>query len=354
MKLLTTLMMLVALAASAAASVTANLVIVAPEGTDDPQSAADGGLNAAYGVAQLNFFVKGGSGNVHLDSLATNSQVTEIFDWGNRLDVLGETFLEGSPLAYVPDVDVKITITVRALRPDGNNGRLKADNGRGFGVEGSNPHRLDWNVNNATSETLKIDVDTTALPSTYRLAIESLILGNGEGDAIPRIVDFAGGVSDGGLVTQGTEFELGGTHQLIGGRFSSLYLRQAKKPPQGDDGFSLQGIVFDVLPYYGEWAGHYYADELGNTSTLSLLGWVNAGSSGWVWSYNFSAWFYVAESWVSHQGSWAYMPAASEAALGEVIVVEPDWIWVQTYNRWIYRPASGASASGSWIFIFDL
>lgn len=344
----------VVLMLEAAGAVTANLVIVAPDGTDDPQSGADGGLNASYGAAQLNFFVKAGTGNVHLDSLATNSAVQEIFAWGNLLDVLGESSLEGSPVSYVPDVDVKITITVRAQKPDGSNARLKADKGRGYGVEGSNPHRLDWNVNNATSETLKIDVDTTALPATHRLVIESLVLGNGEGDAYPRIVDFAGGSTVGELVTEGTVLELGGAHQLIGGRFSSLYLRQARKPAQGDDGFSLQGITFDVLPYHGEWGGYYFADADGNTNTLSLLGWVNAGPTGWVWSYTFSAWFYVAESWVTHQGSWAYMPAASEAALGEVIPVEPDWLWIQSRNRWVYRPGAAATPTGSWIFIFDL
>ena len=337
-----------------AAAVTANLVITAPEGTDDPQSAADGGLNASYGKAQLNFIIKAGTGNVKLDSLATNSAVPEIKAWGDMLDVLGEESLPGSPLSYIPEADAKVTITINALNPDGTSGRLKADNGRGFGVGGSNPHRLDWNVNNAASETLKIDVDTTGIPATHRLDIVSLTLGNGEGNAVPRITSFSNAVLRGGLVTEDTVFSLGSTHELVGGRFSSLNLTQAIKPAQGDDGFSLQGITLDILPYHGDWAGYYLADAAGNTDTQSLLGWVNVSNPGWTWSYNFSAWFYAQEGWVTQRGSWAYMPTASELALGEVAYVEPHWIWVYSQSRWIYQPSTAVTESGSWIFIFDL
>jgi hypothetical protein len=337
-------------------SVNANLVITAAEGQDDPQSGADGGLNASYGKGQLNFWIKADTGLVKLDSLATNSSVPEIFDWGNQLDVLNELSLEGSPIAYIPAVDEKIVVTVNAVNPEGANARLKAENGRGFGVGGSNPHRLDWNSKNATSEAIRLDVDTTGLSGNYRFVIESLHFGNGEGDARPRIENFVGGSTVGGLVEPDTvyEMELGGAHQLIGGRFDVLYIYQATKPPEGDDGFSLQGITFDVLPYHGEWGGYYFADAEGNTNTLSLLGWVNAAQIGWVWSYNFSAWFYIGSDWVTHRGTWAYMPAASEAALGDVYRVDPDWIYVTAYNRWVYRPGAAATEAGGWAFIYDL
>jgi hypothetical protein len=343
------------------AAVTADLVITAPEGTDDPQSAADGGLNASYGRAQLNFIVKAGTGNVKLDSLATNSGVPEIKDWGDRLDVLGEESLPGSPLTFIPELDARVRITINALKPDGTDGRLKADNGRGFGVEGSNPHRVDWNVNNAASEVLKIDVDLTELPSTHRLDIVSLTLGNAGGGgsvglSIPKLVDFSGGTLRGQVLSEeeASLFLLGSAHELKGGRFSSLYLSQASKPETGNAGFSLQGITLDILPDYGDWAGYYLADPSGNTDTRSLLGWVNVANPGWTWSYNFSAWFYVQEGWVTHKGSWAYMPAASELALGQVDYVGPDWIWVYSQASWVYRPGVAVTESGSWIFIFDL
>jgi len=336
------------------AAVTANLVITAPEGTNDPQSGADGAPNSPYGRARLTFIVKAGTGNVKLDSLATNSGIPEISDWGDRLDVLGEESLVGSPLEFIPEADAKVIITINAVKPDGLDGRLRADNGKGFGVEGSNPTRLDWNVNNASSETLRIDVDTTEIPATHRVDIVSLTLGNGNANAVPRVIDFSNGVTRGPLVTEDTAFPLGSAHELVGGRFSSLYLTQAIKPAETNQGFNLQGITLDIVPYHGDWAGYYLADATGNTDTQSLLGWVNVANPGWVWSYNYSAWFYVAEGWVTHRGSWAYMPAASEQALGEVAYVEPDWMWVYSHAAWVYRPGTAVTPSGSWIFIFDL
>lgn len=337
-------------------AVTANLVITGAEGQDDPQSAGDGGLNSAYGRAQLNFIVKADTGEVKLDSLATNSSVPEVAAWGDQLDVLGLDSLEGSPVAFIPSIDTRVRVTINAVLPNGNDGRLKADSGRGFGVGGSNPHRVDWNVNNAVSEALRIEVDATELPSTHRVDIVSLLLGNAEGNAVARVVDFSNGrtVSSVVLETEDLEFELGSAAELAGGQTGAIFLSQAIKPEQGDDGFSLRGITLDIVPNYGDWGGYYWADELGNTNTKSLLGWVNVFGGNWIWSYNFSAWFYVASDWVTHQGSWAYMPVASEAALGEVAFVEPDWIWVYSQSRWVYQPASGITGAGSWIFIFDL
>lgn len=336
------------------AAVTADLVIMAEEGTDDPQSAADGGQNVSYGRAQLNFLVEAGTGNVKLDSVATNITEPEIKAWGDRLDVLGEASLVGSPLSYVPEADVKVTITLNAVTPDGANGRLKADVGRGFGVAGSNPHRLDWNSNNAKSETLKIDVDTMGLAATHRLKIVNLILGNGEGNAVAELEDFSNGKVTSELVAERTVFELGSAHELIGGHFSSIYLRQAFQPELADDGFSLQGITVDILPYHGTWAGYYHGDAEGRVETLSLLGAIDTGLAGWVWSYDLAGWFYVKEEWVTHGGSWVYMPASSESALGMYEEVGSDWVWLYDFATWVYRPASEVTDLGSWLFINQL
>jgi hypothetical protein len=141
---------------------------------------------------------------------------------------------------------------------------------------------------------------------------------------------------------------------LVGGRFGQIWLRQTVKPEQADDGFSLQGITVDVLPYHGEWAGYYLSSESGDTDTKTLLGSVNTGLGPWVWSNDLLLWIYIEEEWVTNNGSWAYLPIQSEAALGETTVVENDWLYLRDFSQWLYQPASLVDEGGSWVYVFGL
>lgn len=341
-------------------AVTANLVITLPEGENDPQSPADGAPNFSFGNRGiLRFTIEGGTGNVMLDSQAGNSSVPEIKAYGDMLDVLGNgNYVPGSPLSYVPEIDEMIVITITGELPDGSNARLKADSGLGFAVAGGNPTRIDWRFDNTNSEAIRFEVDATALPATHRLIITSLIFGNGNGMALPLVTDFSGGrvVGNEFITLEGqTALELSSAHELVGGEFGQLWLRQAVKAEQGDYGFSLQGISLEVLPYYGGWAGYLLSNEAGDTITRTLLGSINTGYGDWVWSHDLGLWFYMKEAWVARSGSWAYLPTNSMAALGTKTVVETDWLYLHEYAEWIYyKPVSMIGESGSWVFFQDL
>ncbi|NDV61584.1 hypothetical protein G0Q06_03895 [Puniceicoccales bacterium CK1056] len=357
---------LLSCAASLSAAVSANLVISVPEGTDDPQAptavdGVEGGLALAYGGKSfLRFIVKAGNGNVKLNNEAGNSGAPEIKAWGDLLDVLGDgNSLPGSPLSYVPEADEVIIITLNGENSNGGSAGFRANNGTGFGVIGGNPNRLDWRFDQAASEGIRLDVDATALPETHRVVISSITVGNGtpNGVVIPTVTNFAGGAVTGTeIVTLEDQsvLELSSAHELLGGRFGQIWVRQAVQPEAGDLGFCLQGISLDVLPYYGEWANYFLSNEAGDTETKTVLGSINTSLGEWVWSNDLSLWIYINESSVTNNGSWAYLPAESEAALGETSVVENDWLYLQELSQWLYQPASLVGETGSWVYVLGL
>lgn len=65
--------------------------------------------------------------------------------------------------------------------------------------------------------------------------------------------------------------------------------------------------IESAAPAASSWAG-FPMDANGSANTGSWLGWVNAGKAPWIWVYALSQWCYVAESTISQNGAWAFVP----------------------------------------------
>ncbi|NDV61587.1 hypothetical protein G0Q06_03910 [Puniceicoccales bacterium CK1056] len=249
------------------AQVTSDLIITKAEVgvTDDPQSPADGGVSEEYGNKSfLNFSINDGNGNLALNNVVGNNGGTSptpeqllVRDWGDALDYTGATDLTSPPTGTGSNTPFKITLV--GLDPDGVITRLRADDGIGFGVSGSNNVRLDWNSANTNSEAIRIELDATSIPSTHKLVITALELGNGNGidavqpeglisDLTGDATGFTGALGSITPLTDKNVLPLGDGIVLLGGGTGSFTLSQATIPLTGNVGFSLQGIILDVVP----------------------------------------------------------------------------------------------------------
>lgn len=261
-----------------------NLVITsAAAGIADPQTA--GGVT--YGSKSfLNYTIKGGTGNLGLNNSAGNSGVGDIATWGDALD-----FAPVSGMTYVPPIDIAFQIALEAYRSDGATlARMRADDGWGFGVtDVADARRIEWVSTEASSESIAFNINLSNLPSSVKLVITALELGKGRELANARVSGFTGNASgtlqDSGVFgTAGSDGTLAWTLstpiEVLGGGIGGFSLNQATQEGAGDledNGFTLQGIEFDIVPLpappgvdssilYKDETGRltYHADEEGN------------------------------------------------------------------------------------------
>lgn len=57
----------------------------------------------------------------------------------------------------------------------------------------------------------------------------------------------------------------------------------------------------------GYWAGFPIVDEAGNVDTGDFIGWLNCGTSDYVWNYSLGTWMYLPEAQVTPTGAWSYI-----------------------------------------------
>jgi hypothetical protein len=235
------------------AGVVADLVITAAEaGIADPQTGA-----TTYGTkSNLNYNIKAGNGNLGLNNEAGNNGNANINIWGDALD-----FAAPVPrVSFAPGSDVPFKITLVGVNPTGGDQRLRADDGKGFGVGGGNATRVDWTSTAGSSEGIRVELDATNIPATHRLVVTGLEFGNanaiGTVQPQPQISTLAGAATGfEGLLgkippaaTNKVGFNLGAGVEVVGGGTGSFVVSQGVQPASGNVGFSLQGIAVEVLP----------------------------------------------------------------------------------------------------------
>ena len=197
-------------------------------------------------------------GQLRLDHAFANSGGEGVAVWGDALDA-------AYPAGITARESGTFGIRIHSVSPDGEPRRLFSNSGTGLGVEGNNASRIDWDAapSNA-SESLRVEVSTTGLPASLSVVITGLLFGNANAmDTVvprPKISDLVNitGYSGrlGQLVPDVDRPQLlripmkglairGGDGQPTSGSFS---LSQASQPDDGAVGFSLQGILLDVLP----------------------------------------------------------------------------------------------------------
>jgi hypothetical protein len=230
-----------------------NLTITsAVAGIADPQTAG-----VTYGSKTfLNYVIQGESGSLVLNNTAGNSGVAAVAAWGDALD-----FGPVAGMTYVPRSDTAFQIVLEARNSDGGLTRLRADDGWGFGVtDVADARRIEWISTKTGSESIVFTIDLSNFPASSKLLITGLTFGKGRELANARVSGFSGNASgtvqDSGVFgTNGSDGTLSWTLptpiEVVGGGIGLFSLSQATQEGAGDsedNGFSLQGLAFDIVP----------------------------------------------------------------------------------------------------------
>lgn len=223
----------------------------------------EGGPNASAPTTDLGTFAildytLDEEGQLRLDHAFANSGGEGVALWGDALDA---TY----PSGITARASGTFGIRIQGLSPDGQPRRLFSNSGTGLGVEGNNASRIDWDAaTGVPSEQLRVEITTTGLPANTRLVITGLLFGNANAmdTVVPRakisdLVNISGYTGRLGEIVPDVDRPqllripmkglsiLGGDGQPSSGSFT---LSQASQPDDGAVGFSLQGIILDVLP----------------------------------------------------------------------------------------------------------
>jgi hypothetical protein len=195
-------------------------------------------------------------GLLNLNHAFANSGGSGVAAWGDTLDFTGGTGLSGG-------VSVSFGIRIYGINNNGVDAPVKSNEDKGMGVSGNNPSRLDWGQV-GTSESLRVEVTSTGIPSNLQLIITGLQFGNANAIAevlpeafigsLVNVTGYTGALGAIATVADAPQdFTIPGGGLLVASgdgteTVASFTLTQALQPPSGSVGFSLQGITFDVVP----------------------------------------------------------------------------------------------------------
>lgn len=188
-------------------------------------------------------------GLLDLNHAFANSGGAGVGAWGDALDFTGASGLSAG-------VSVSFQVRIYSFNNNGVEASIKSNEDLGLGVQGNNPGRLDWGKA-GMSESFRVDVNVTNLPSTLKLVFTGLTFGNANATAavqpepmignLSNMTGFSGSL---GTIAPNTALQaisLGAGIEIMGGTEGSFTLSQATQDPNGVVGFNLQGLTFDVV-----------------------------------------------------------------------------------------------------------